>query len=87
MARLQDGTPSAEIWPGKPAWLPDFMVKELFPEADPAGPRTKAWLAYCASAGRAPRRVKFHRVGSPDELIEFSDGMLVAKDGKVLGVK
>jgi|GEM_PF-1898336 len=80
--------PPAVTWPGKPAWLPDAMVTELFPEADPdpvKGKRTQGWLAYCRDTGRAPRRVKFHFVGTPGELIEFSDGMLLDRSGKALG--
>jgi len=80
----QGGDAPAPAWPGKPAWLPDSMVVELFPEASPSGARTAGWLRYCSATGRAPRRVKFHYVGTPAELIEFSDGALIDRSGKVL---
>lgn len=85
MTRLgSTGTPVQETWPGKPSWLPNSMVRVLFPEADPAGSRTQAWFRICSSSGRAPRRVAFHGTGQ-DQLIEFSDGSLVDMRGKVLG--
>ena len=88
MGRLQaaqQGGQPAPSWPGKPAWLPDSLIVDLFPEAAPGGPRTNAWLAYCGRTGRAPRRVTFHYKGTPQELIEFSDGLLIDKAAKVVG--
>ena len=79
MERLR-GTPVV-TWPGKPAWLADAMVTELFPEASPGGVRTRSWLDYARGMGRAPRRVKFHYVGTAQETIEFSDGLLIFRDG------
>ena len=74
--------PAPVAWPGKPVWMPDAMVTELFPEATPNGLRTNAWLEYSRGMGRSPRRVKFHFVGTPQEMIEFSDGMLIFRDGR-----
>lgn len=68
-------------WPGKPTWLPDDLVKELFPEATPEGPRTKAWFEHMQDVGLAPRRVKWHFRGTDREVIEFSNGLLIYKDG------
>lgn len=76
--------PVPTTWPNKPAWLPDSLIKTLFPEADPTGTRTKAWLTYCSSAGRAPRRVAIHGQGT-DQIIEFSDGLLIFSDGRLSG--
>lgn len=84
MNRLSSGGTSPVLWPSKPSWLPDHMVKVLFPEADPAGIRTKAWMNLCASTGRAPRRIAFHGTGA-DQLIEFSDGSLIDSAGNILG--
>ena len=82
MLRQEPVVPS---WPGKPGWLPDSLILDLFPEAAPGGPRTTAWLAYCGRVGRAPRRVKFHYVGTPEELIEFSDGILIDRQARIVG--
>lgn len=91
MTKLDSGTgsgggttPPVATWPNKPSWLPDDLVRVLFPEADPGGSRTAAWLRYCAETGRAPRRIAFHGTGSA-QLIEFSDGMMIDASGKVVG--
>lgn len=76
--------PVPTTWPNKPAWLPDALVKTLFPEADPTGTRTKAWLSYCGKVGRAPRRMAIHGQGA-DQIIEFSDGLLIFSDGRLSG--
>lgn len=87
MARMSSSPspiPTPATWPNKPSWLPASLIPTLFPEADPNGKRTAGWLAYCASIGRAPRRVAFHGTGV-SQLIEFSDGALIDIDGKVVG--
>lgn len=76
-------TPPQTTWPNKPSWLPDDLVRVLFPEADPGGTRTKTWLQYCGETGRAPRRVTFHGSGTA-QLIEFSDGLLIDATGKIV---
>ena len=82
MTALKGAAPGPVAWPGKPVWMPDAMVTELFPEATPNGLRTNAWLEYSRGMGRSPRRVKFHFVGTAQEVIEFSDGLLIFRDGR-----
>lgn len=92
LKRLADsGTPvdpappkPTDEWQGRPSWLPAKAIKDLFPEADPSGLRTRAWLAYCAKVGRAPARDRFLFRGTADELIVFSDGMMLDVRGHVV---
>ena len=72
---------SGDNWRNRPAWLPADLIKVLFPEAVPGGIRSEAWLRWCRQEGRAPRRVAFHDKDTPQEVIEFSDGLLIFKDG------
>ena len=92
MARLRDAgkpveppKPPAVTWPGKPAWLDERLIPLLFPEAEPGGVRTRSWLAYCGYEGRAPARKAFLFKGTPDELIQFEDGLLIDVRGNRLG--
>lgn len=83
MAAIKGGQyVTGDTWRNRPAWLPADLIKTLFPEAVPGGMRSEAWLAYCANVGRAPRRMTFHMKDSAQEVIEFSDGLLIFKDGR-----
>ncbi len=73
---------SGDNWKGRPEWLPPDLIKTLFPEAVPGGLRSQAWIAYAANTGRAPRRVAFHNKDTANEIIEFSDGLLIFKNGR-----
>lgn len=77
--------PAVPAWPGKPAWLDERLIPLLFPEADPAGKRTRGWFAYCTFAKRAPARKAFLFKGTPDELIQFDDGLLIDLEGRQVG--
>lgn len=72
-------------WTGKPAWLDADLIPYLFPEAQPGGVRTTAWLRRCGEMGRAPARRAFLFKGEPRELVEFMDGTLIDLRGQVLG--
>lgn len=75
------GGAPADPWRNRPAWLPADLIKTLFPEAVPGGLRSESWLKYATEVGRAPRRVGFHFKDTPNELIEFSDGLFILKNG------
>lgn len=78
-------TPIRPAWPDKPEWLDADAIPFLFPEADPDGIRTRAWLRYCNEVGRAPARKAFLFKGESRELICFDDGMQIDLLGRVLG--
>lgn len=74
----------SDPWQGsRPAWLSLDAIADLFPEAKPGGIRSEAWMKYATTEGRAPRRVKFHAPGTAQELIEFSDGLFIDRQGKL----
>lgn len=77
--------PPAPAWTGKPAWLDADLIPWLFPEAQPGGVRTTAWLRYCGEVSRAPARTAFVFKGEPRELIVFADGTMIDLRGRVLG--
>lgn len=93
MQRLRDAgkpveppkPPPMPAWPGKPAWLDARLIPLLFPEAEPGGVRTRSWLSHCGFVGRAPARKAFLFKGTPDELIQFDDGLLINLKGERLG--
>jgi len=84
-APLPEPTPIRPAWPEKPEWLEADAIPFLFPEANPDGVRTQAWLRYCNEVGRAPARKAFLFKGEARELICFDDGMQIDLLGRVLG--
>ena len=52
---IADGGATAPTFPGLPSGVPVEILLDLFPDANPTGPVTKAYIAWCVEHGLWPR--------------------------------